>query len=101
MVKIKKYKYINFYKFYYSIETAFFETAFFYRKKVFSKGSALTSAFFGVGFYYELLKKSIPIKRFTQNSSIYAAHDFNYNENIVNTHCSSIGKCYVANDLPR
>ncbi|KAK8885904.1 hypothetical protein M9Y10_041361 [Tritrichomonas musculus] len=67
----------------------------------YSKGSAFTSAFFGVGVYYELLKKSIPIKRFTQNSNIYLKPGFNYNETILNTSCSSIGSCQAANDIPR
>lgn len=59
----------------------------------FSKSSAISSNILGVGVYYELYRKSIPIKKFVQNSNAHIKTDFDYNKTIFDVDCSAIGFC--------
>lgn len=66
----------------------------------FTKKSAIASLVFGLGVYYELYQKSIPMMRYTQNSYGRVLPNVNYNETISQIDCAQIGKCRSKNDIP-
>lgn len=66
----------------------------------FTKKTAIVSMVFGVGVYYELLVKSIPMKRYEQISFANIT-DTNYTKIISEIDCSKIGKCETDNSIPK
>lgn len=64
------------------------------------KKSAIVSIVLGQGVYYELLQKSVPMKRYTQYSIGNVVPNVNYTNVIDNIDCSQIGFCRMANPIP-
>lgn len=65
-----------------------------------TKKTAVTSIVFGVSIYYELLQKSIPIKRYNQEINAQCLTDVDYDKILTDIDCSVIGTCKRTNDLP-
>lgn len=64
------------------------------------KPNVITSLVFGLGIYPELLIKSIPVKKFEQNSFADVLDDVDYNALIEAVDCSFIGECKTSNKKP-
>lgn len=74
-----------------------------YRKKVpacIGKKTRIASIFFGVGVYYELNYKSVPLFSIKQTSNADVVQDINYTEIASTFDCRKLGECSIINQKP-
>lgn len=69
--------------------------------KSLSKAARIASIIFGVGIYYELYTKSVPLIDFKQKLAVDVDNSINYDNIFTLDECADFGRCDIHNSKPK